>query len=243
MTTTTTDHGGIESEFSRAERLLVRRVESAVDQLNVRLEVVRSAHDLTWRGLLSEQRKVNALRRAGVAPSSEQFWRETALPMTELLRSASRAVIDEEFARVNDGVAHLLRAAGDIDPTVTTPVMTSAVMPLRLVDSDQGPLDRVGERWQRQLRAAAVRRVAVPLLVSPARETRERVLSAELDLLSRAPWMHGDRLLSAYEAAHSEIRTHLRNSTVSAMAQRPDGPNPRAMLAHVASHHGTITLR
>ena len=224
MTTYTTDHGGTKSELSDAERIVVRRAESAFDQLKVRLDVVRSAHDLEWRGLLSEQRKIAALRRAGMAPTADEFWSEAALPMAEQLRLAACAVIDEELDLVNEAVAHLLRVTDKTNSAWPAPQVVRAVAGLRQAQLDDVPINRIGERWQRRLRTAAVRRVAVPILISPANETRDRVLQSELRLLTSTPWQHGDRLLSAYEAAHSDIRSHLRTSIDSVLlAATTDG--------------------
>jgi hypothetical protein len=41
------------------------------------------------------------------------------------------------------------------------------------------------------------------------------IARVEMALLDRAPWSHGDRLLSAFELAHLDIGRRLRGDTVN----------------------------
>ncbi len=79
---------------------------------------------------------------------------------------------------------------------------------LEAVPSGHGIHD-LGSWWHRRLRRAAVRR-SLPALPRawPAGRIDIVVGRAELELLDGPPWAHGDRLLSAFELAHSEIRTN-----------------------------------
>ena len=233
------------NDLQGAERLLARRVEAAHAQLQMRLEVARAAHDLTWRGLLSAQHHATALARAGFEPSGAEFWTATALPLSNALRLASFDIIDEEFARVAAGVAHYQRAAANDDSPVPSVDhqrnVTACLAPLRGISLNRTPLDRVGVRWQHRLHLAAARRIAGPLLVSPARQCRDRVAQSELHLLMHAPWLHGDRLLNAFETAHVDVRMHARRALVETLATPISGQLHEALGSHPADRSMVVS--
>ena len=71
------------------------------------------------------------------------------------------------------------------------------------------PINELGEWWQRRLHRGALVR-SLPRLLLSGVEAELVVGTAELALLDGPPWSHGDRLLSAFELAHSEIRSQTR---------------------------------
>ncbi len=85
---------------------------------------------------------------------------------------------------------------------------------------DAEPLNRLGRRWQSQLRRAAIVSVLPRILISSARDAEDLIAAAEVKLLDQAPWAHDDRLLSAYELAHADVRVLLRDrlTALSTMA-------------------------
>jgi len=72
-------------------------------------------------------------------------------------------------------------------------------------------IDDLGRWWQDRLRRKAVVSVASRILTSPLRHFELIVSAAEMDILERPPWSHDDRLLSAFELAHSELREYSMN--------------------------------
>ena len=68
------------------------------------------------------------------------------------------------------------------------------------------PINRLGVWWQRRLRRTATMS-ALPQLLVAGSGADALIGRREMELLDRPPWSHGDRLLSAFELAHSEIKT------------------------------------
>jgi hypothetical protein len=122
----------------------------------------------------------------------------TALPRSQVLKAVATAAIDHEL----DGIAD------DLDgrwPAGSDPArLLLAALP------SLDPIDELGRWWQRRLRRAATLR-ALPLIALRAPSQAELVIAnVEMSLLDRAPWSHGDRLLSAFETAHAEVISHGR---------------------------------
>ena len=70
-------------------------------------------------------------------------------------------------------------------------------------------INEVGAWWQGRLRRKAILTAAGRLLITPIERCELVVTSAEMDLLSGPPWCHDDRLLSAFELAHGDLRDHV----------------------------------
>ncbi len=132
--------------------------------------------------------------------------------MANKLRSAAIVVIDDELESATAAMEQLRLVCDQnrSSRTISNPTATLATLPAPRLS--RVPLDQVGACWQRRLRVTSIARIVVPLLIAPASQTHDRVLQSELQLLTRAPWQHGDRLLSAYETAHGEIREYLREA-------------------------------
>ena len=96
-------------------------------------------------------------------------------------------------------------------------------------------IDDLGEWWQRRLHRRALLR-AVPRFLTSRASAEAIVGAVELDVLDASPWCYGDRLLSAFELAHAEIRRQanglaedltariLDRAAGGLIESRPDGP-------------------
>lgn len=182
-----------------------------------RLDNVRRAHDLDWRTLLSAHREVAELARRGTAPSPSEYWAITASPATIPLMTAARLAIDAEIESYQDAlgrfaqsVARAARVEG-YDPAPYDAALGASAELIGVCSLDRTELDRIGARWQTRLRRRAQwSNLRASLFVSVHRADA-MTLIRELELLDEAPWAHDDRLLWAFEVAHSEVRTHLLN--------------------------------
>jgi hypothetical protein len=208
---------------------LVERLSSDADvsrhRLALRLRQVLSRHDLTRQELLAAQRDVVRLSRIGAQPTPTEFWQRTALPRAAILVDESMNAIVEEGAALGQSVDEFL--AGLAGPSLTdwadrsldgAQLLAATEVPInRLIEAVPPPqsIDGLGRWWQRRLRWTA-RRQSLPELVArllsasgPEARTvgREIVDQTELSVLDGPPWCHGDRLLSAFELAHAEIKT------------------------------------
>ncbi len=205
----TEDITGRETGLFQATSLIERR-------LRARLDNIRRVHDLDWRALLVSHREVLGLHQLGVAPSALEFWSGTATPATEALIGEACLAIDEElveFHRIARRFARGAVAASRLpgyDPTPFDEELTRSVELLAGCNIDRAPLDRLGTRWQAKLRRTAQRTILPKLLLVPLRTADALVARHEMALLEQAPWAHDDRLLSAFELAHADIRSHLR---------------------------------
>lgn len=205
--------------YREARQRLVDRTAAVETRLAARLHDVQGQRDLTWRLLLSSQRKIS--KAIGHAPSPTQFWETEAAPMAAAFATAARLVIDSELENVSDAVSRFTASVSPLlsDPSIGQFVRTDVSVVLQVLGSntlDDGPLNDLGDRWQERLHRQAIRR-CMRLRNSNTGEPFDAVVAREeLDMLDKAPWIHGDRLLSAFEIAHSETRSHLRDMLAAA---------------------------
>ncbi len=163
-------------------------------------------HGLDRRELMAYQRAVHALRRTGQAPSPDEFWATTAQPRARRLLDAARAVIDTELA-----------------PLVRTRALVSAVDVATALPSTL-EIDELGQWWQRRLRRAATLRALPDVAARLPGAAELTIAHHEMWLLDQPPWSHGDRLLSAFELAHAEIRRHGREQALRWWPVQPGRP-------------------
>lgn len=194
------------------------------------------AQGLTRREVLATQREVAGQSRRGVAPHPNLFWADHARPRARRFERLARAVIDEEMTRLvgtirqgqrlhHPGPGPRLAARPGARPgpsrrlgRLPHPDELDPVGPLSGVAGDhlltvvgaRRPIDHLGRWWQRRLRWAAVRSAVRDLALSTPAEAELIVTNHAMDLLDRAPWAHGDRLLSAFELTQRELQTHAR---------------------------------
>lgn len=170
------------------------------------LDQVRREHGLGRRELMAYQRAVHALRRAGQAPTPDEFWAATAQPRAQRLADAARAAIDAE-----------------LEPLARSGALVSASDVATALPSTQD-IDGLGQWWQRRLRRAATLR-ALPDVAARLPDAAELTIAHhEMWLLDQPPWSHGDRLLSAFELAHAEIRRHGREQALRWWPVQPGRP-------------------
>ncbi len=212
----TTNRETSSSPGGRGIEYLLRETSDIEQRLRSRLDNVRRDHDLDWRTLAASHREVADLSRMKVAPSPAEFWVHTAGPATSPLVEKACQVIDEEVEEFRRVVYRFGQAVADesrdpgYTPDASDHAFARAVQCLAGGGLDRTPLDRLGSRWQAKLRRSA-RAAAMPRsLLMPVRRADELVARIEMELLDQAPWAQDDRLLSAFELAHADVRSHLR---------------------------------
>lgn len=211
-------HGGngdVPAEFEAAKRRLDRTAREVADRLQRGLRTAIERHDLGRDELMTAQRQIRVLRRAGLVPSPGDYWENTAVPRAEALVEAAIDVVDEETERLGEAIERFLVATSrsTLEPWINGAEGRAAIQRtgvsaidlfLAAIPHAKG-IDDLGEWWQRRLQRRAIARALPRLLVS--RSTVETVIGEhEVALLDSPPWSHGDRLLSAFELGHAEIR-------------------------------------
>ncbi len=203
-------------DFERARRRLGHTARDAADRLALRLQRAGEMYGLGRPELVAAQRQVRRLRRAGLLPNVAEYWESTAVPRAEILVETSLEAVVEESERVADAIDRFLVATSrsTLEPWINGAEGRAAIQRtgsdaidgLRAAIPPTDAIDELGEWWQDQLHRRAVLRAAPRILTS--RDTAERVIGdVELELLDSPPWCYGDRLLSAFELAHAEIRS------------------------------------
>lgn len=196
---------------------LMDRTAAIERRLGARLEQSRQTHDLDVRALLASHQELAQQAETGSAPSPAEFWATTANPRAQALVEACRVVIDDEIAQFAEAAARFQRSvaiaaesSGYKDqPYIET--LDACVDRLSECALDPGPINRLGDRWQRRLRRTATRKHLGRMLLSSPQKFDQLIGQSELALLDAAPWAHSDRLLSAHELAHADVRIHLRD--------------------------------
>ncbi len=143
-----------------------------------------------------------------MAPSGNDFWAWTAQPRAQVLIDRASEAIDDELALLIAELAFASPVAGTAPPGHVTRLglrevdLAGRVLPLLPRSTE---LDELGWWWQRRLRRAAVRRSVPAILGGTTADIGLAISRVEMQLLDAAPWVHGDRLLSAFELAYAEI--------------------------------------
>ena len=193
--------------------VLHRSAADAGARLAARLAEAVARHDLTRHDLLAAQHDVIRLQRIGAAPTPTEYWRRSALPRAARLVDSSMVAVVEEGHRLGEALDRFLtehdrRGPDHDDPLDRRAVVVTDRAIAQLISAlpSSRPIHDLGAWWQRRLRRTAIMR-SLPELLTPGADADRIVGRAEMSLLDRAPWCHGDRLLSAFELAHGEIRT------------------------------------
>ncbi|MFW2381769.1 MAG: hypothetical protein ACN4GZ_08440, partial [Acidimicrobiales bacterium] len=129
----------------------------------------------------------------------------------------SIAAIDDEFAHIDDAIDRFSESVRIINRSGSAHITAAQVR--HILEAELGVLDSctastdninlLAHRWSTQLRRAAWRRQAHILLFRSAAEADAIIGQAQVALVDECPWAHTDRLLSAFELGHADIRTHL----------------------------------
>lgn len=203
-------------DFVRAVDRLDRCAVETGRRLAARLQQALSLHDLNRHELVAAQRDVTRLTRIGLVPGPTEYWKRSALPRAATMVDASMAAVVEEGQRLGEALDRFLLDLDEPPLAAWTAQSMEAAIPqeagaraighfLDAVPSNRS-IDALGSWWQRRLRRTAVVR-SIPELISSGADAELIIGRTEMALLDRPPWSHGDRLLSAFELGHGEIRT------------------------------------
>ncbi len=196
-----TDSNGGE-QMTRAERSRTNhtsseiKISTTIGTLTRELATVFDAHDLNRGELLAMQRGIKRLDRCSMAPRANEFWEVTAQPRAQRLIDNAVPVIDRHAKALAE--VRATARPDDLDDRF--------IAALPSLDA----INDLGHWWQRRLRRTAMLTSLPALAMKVAAEAELVISNHEMALLDAAPWCHGDRLLSAFELAHSEIRRHGR---------------------------------
>ncbi len=210
-----------------------RRAQSIAALVARRLEATRSAHDLSERRLWAAHRDLIELHREGGAPTPTDYWEQSAHPRArhflnemmqviaaeqeELLRAFQQFAVGiaerpglAAPAREDDSAGHRC-FPGQVDDTLAAAIAVAhaGVDEFITAASVGNKINEVGAWWQGKLRRKAILATAGKLLITPLGRYEIEVAAAEMRLLAEPPWSHDDRLLSAFELAHSDLRDHV----------------------------------
>ena len=215
------------------EERFSRRARSIAVLLGGRLDDTMARYGLSERRLWASHRDLAAQHRRGSAPTLTQYWENVAHPQAQLFLAEMLDVIADEHdefrrafqqfaaetaerrrptSRAIDGghvrweppgtgtdrelPADIAIACAGIDEFVTAAAVGAHI-------------NEVGAWWQGRLRRRAILATSGRLLVTPVGRFELEVSAAELRLLRQPPWSHDDRLLSAFELAHTSLRDHV----------------------------------
>jgi hypothetical protein len=228
----TNNRGTSENDHLRciSERL-TQRTAVIESRMRKRMESVRLAYDLDARALLSSHRQVKELSKFGAAPSPIEFWGVTANPRGQALVHAASAVIDDELRELDRALERFRRSIvasakhPAYEPEVFRAVLAEQLERLAACQMDPGPINKLGARWQGRLRRAAALSLYPRLLFVSANQSDPLIAQAEMALLDAGPWAHDDRLLSAFELAHADVRVYLREQLGDRSVVVPSRPS------------------
>lgn len=219
-------------EYTAATDRLRQRVDRSARRLSGRLRVIAEAHDLRASDLKRTHRELRRMCTEGTEPTPTEYWEMTAEPMAATLLNTSIAAIDDELAQVETAIEKFFESVRIINRSGLAHISAAGVR--HTLDAELAVLrecavstDRINglaNRWSAQLRRAAWRRQAPLLLFRSTAEADAIVGQAQVALVEASPWAHTDRLLSAFELCHADIRTHLYDrvsevGTLSPVAQ------------------------
>lgn len=220
-------------ERAQAAEKFARRAQSIATLLGHRLEAALSAHDLSEKRLWAAHREVAELHRHGGAPSPAEYWDKTAHPLSQHFLSEMTEVLaagEEELMRafrkfafavaeqsrreaptVDDNPLDRPPPSGgaDIDLTTAIAIAESGSEEFLAAAAIGNRINKVGAWWQGKLRRRAILATAGRLLITPLGRYDLEVSASEMRLLGEPPWSLDDRLLSAFELAHSDLRDHV----------------------------------
>ncbi len=211
---------GVPGEFIDLVERLGRDAESSKHRLALRLRQALSKHDLTRQELLAAQRDVIRLARIGAEPGPTEYWQRSALPRAAALVDEAMLAVADEGAALGEAIDQFLSAAtgppltGWANRSLNGALLREATArPInQLIEAapPPPPIHALGTWRQGRLHRTAIWRSLpelLPELFSTSGDTEALIGRTELALLDGPPWSHGDRLLSAFELAHGEIRT------------------------------------
>ncbi len=203
-----------------------RLVAGTAERVARRLDELLASSDLSRRELQATHRRISLLDREGTAPSANEFWEAAAAPRADFLVRRALAILDEELWLLTGAVR-----AGVCVPDDAGVSARDAYLHLVAALPDGAAIDELGRWWQRRLRRAAVAGSIPAVLTARPGEIDLVVSNHEMVLLDRAPWSHGDRLLSAFELGRNELTGRGRQRVAEAVNRLVVGPDALPPLA------------
>lgn len=230
-TITQPEFASVSDALDAAIDRLDHRVAISVRRLSDRLQALHDAHGLKSSELWESQRKISRMAAENEVPTPSEFWAETAEPWASVLTNTCIAAIDEEMVPLADAVsrfAESIAIANSNGATISNQMMRSVLKqhltePIIAGAPGSADLDALGVVWHCRLRRAAWRKTFPAALFRSASASDIRISTAQVELAAAAPWAHGDRLLSAFEGSHADIREHLVDSLAHTTAVQPTG--------------------
>lgn len=221
---------------------LCQRTDVTARRLEQRIQSIADAHDLKASELRRTHREIKGMHAQGIAPSPSEYWETTAYPWASVLVSTCIAAIDDELRDCADAVERFQESVRIINRTseerieagTVRQILEAELKPLLTCAPSGDELNSLATRWSQQLRRSAHLRSIPVLLFRSAAEADRVVGRRQVDLVEEAPWAHTDRLLSAFELGHADIRTHLTDSVAALSVLSPVAPTAKtaATLAH-----------
>ena len=201
---------------SRAVSRLSDRVEISQRRLGSHLNSLYEAHVLKARDLWDAQRKISRLMAQGTEPTPSEFWSDTAQPWASVLTSTCISAIEAEAPVLVSAAERFVesvaiensRGAAITNAAIRTALADHLATPMLQARPKSTELDQLGVVWHSRLRRCAWRKTFPAALFRSAAESDLRTGQAQVQLASQGPWAHGDRLLSAFEGAHAEVRSY-----------------------------------
>ncbi len=223
------------SELTAAHDRLCQRIDTSARRLRSRLRVIADAHDLRGSDLKRTQKELRKMRQDGTEPSPTEFWQTTAEPMAAMMVNTSTVAIDDELLNIDDAIDRFTESVRIINRSGTTHITAAQIRQiieaeLLALDSCSAATDEINllaHKWSAQLRRAAWRRQAPVLLFKSTAEADTIIGQAQVALVDESPWAHTDRLLSAFELGHADIRTHLVDRIAESATLSPVTVNRR----------------
>lgn len=231
VTARTSESASVAKALDAATERLSNRVEVSERRLASRLQSLYDAHSLQAGDLWESQRKIARMSAEGVAPSPSEFWAETAEPWAAMLTTTCTAAIDEEMIPLSDAIGRFTESIAIANAngcqisnqTIRMSLQSTLTEPILAARPDSRRLDELGVVWHSRLRRAAWRKTFPAALFRSASASDLKIATAQVELASMAPWVHGDRLLSAFEGAQADIREHLFDSLALATTVHATG--------------------
>lgn len=202
------DHDALTAATDR----LVAGLMAAEHLLRSDLAGAVAAHDLDRAQLAGVEADARRQSRAGITVTADEFWTYRARPQASVLYTSCLRIQDEARDAIGDAVTRhgWAVAALDLDwdeagrrwrEFVMAEVhrLGPALIPPSTINS-------LGRWWQNRLRRRATVLALPGSLFKPAVRFPLLVTQRELELARRPPWIHGDRLLAAFELTHADLR-------------------------------------
>ncbi len=232
MVSTSLPPAVIPDELAPAFDRFRHRVDSLTATLLAGMTDIHEAHGLTYAELVRTQRALRRLESETRAPSAQAFWDTTAYPRAQMLVTAAEPLVEQAGHAFGDAANRLTRSVelateshqsiSTIAPGLLRRMIDVGGNVVRTATPSRDGIDQIGERWHRRLRRAAWKSVVPSQFAMSTAALEDRIDHMELELLEQLPWAHGDRLLSAFELAHVDVKAMIRSASQASITNTVD---------------------